>query len=57
MKLIKEISQDLKFLTEASENGKKSFYNEGIFMQADKHNRKGRLYPKAVMEKEIKKIL
>lgn len=54
MKLIKEISQDLKFLTEAAENGKKSFYIEGIFMQADKQNRNGRLYPKPVMEKELK---
>ena len=53
MKLIKEISQDLRFLTEASESGKKGFYIEGIFMQADKENKNGRLYPKKIMESEL----
>jgi len=55
MKLIKEISQELKFLTEASESGKKGFYIEGIFMQADKENKNGRIYPRAVMEKELER--
>jgi len=53
MKLIKEISQDLRFLTEASESGKKGFYIEGIFMQADKENKNGRIYPRGIMEKEL----
>ena len=50
MKLIKEISQDLTFLTESTESGKKGIFIEGIFMQADKQNRNGRLYPKGIME-------
>ena len=53
MKLIKEISQDLRFLTESTESGKKGFYIEGIFMQADKENKNGRIYPKRVMESEL----
>jgi hypothetical protein len=55
MKLIKEISQELKYLTEASENGKKGIFIEGIFMQADKENKNGRLYPKGIMEKELQR--
>ena len=50
MKLIKEISQDLTFLTESTESGKKGIFIEGIFMQADKQNRNGRIYPKGIME-------
>lgn len=53
MKLIKELYQDVKYLTEATEDGKKSLYIEGIFMQSDKQNKNGRLYPKSVMEKEV----
>lgn len=53
MKLIKEISQNLEYLTEASESGKKSIFIEGIFMQADKDNKNGRRYPKKVMESEV----
>ena len=53
MKLIKEISQDLRFLTEASESGKKGFFIEGIFMQADKENKNGRIYPRRIMESEL----
>lgn len=53
MKLIKEISQELNYLTEASENGKKGIYIEGIFMQADRENKNGRMYPKSIMEKEL----
>jgi len=55
MKLIKEISQELKFLTEASESGKKGFFIEGIFMQADRENKNGRIYPRSVMEKELER--
>lgn len=53
MKLIKEIYKDLNYLTEGPENGKKGVFIEGIFMQADKQNKNGRLYPKRIMENEI----
>lgn len=55
MKLIKEISQDLQYLTESNENGKKGIFIEGIFMQAEKENKNGRLYPKGIMEKELER--
>lgn len=53
MKLITEQFTDIKYLTEKKEDGSKGFYIEGIFMQADKENRNGRMYPKAVMENEV----
>jgi len=54
MKLITEVTQDLNYLTEES-NGKKNVFIEGIFMQADKQNRNGRIYPLSVMEKEVQR--
>jgi len=53
MKLIKEVYQDVKYLTEETSNGGKSLYIEGIFAQADTDNRNNRKYPYAVMEKEV----
>lgn len=53
MKLITEITQDISYITEASESGKKGVFIEGIFMQADKQNKNGRLYPKRIMENEV----
>lgn len=53
MKLITEVFQDLQYLEEAREDGKKNLYIEGIFMQADKANKNGRVYPRSVMEKEV----
>lgn len=54
MKLITEVfNEDCEVLTEATENGKKNYYIEGIFMQGDIKNRNGRIYPSAVLEKEM----
>ena len=54
MKLITEkVFSDIKYLEEAREDGKKNLYIEGIFMQSNKQNKNGRLYPRNVMEKEV----
>lgn len=53
MKLIKEVYQEVKYLTEENANGGKSLYIEGIYMQSDKENRNGRIYPFGIMEKEV----
>ena len=53
MKLIREEIEDVKILTEESEDGKKSMFIEGVFMQSNIKNRNGRMYPKDVMEKEV----
>lgn len=55
MKLMCEYTEpDLEVLTEAKD-GKKKYYIEGIFAQAEKTNRNGRIYPKGVMESALKK--
>jgi hypothetical protein len=56
MKFLTEVSEDIKYITE-EKNGEKDMYIEGIFMQADKKNRNGRIYPKAIMEKAVKKYI
>jgi hypothetical protein len=55
MKLITETVHDVKFLTEAREDGKKNLYIEGIFGQADRENKNGRIYGSSLMEREVGK--
>lgn len=52
MKLITETVQDINILTE-TKDGQKHYFIEGVFMQAEAKNRNGRVYPMAVMEKEL----
>ena len=57
MKLISEFAEnDLNFLVEADKKtGKKNYKIQGIFAQAEKKNRNGRIYPMPVMEKALGK--
>jgi hypothetical protein len=57
MKLITEINEEVKLLTEESENGSKNFFIEGVFMQAEQKNRNNRMYPLNVMEKEANRYI
>jgi hypothetical protein len=58
MKLIKELNEDLQFIVEeSSDNGKKSLFIEGVFLQADLKNRNGRMYPKEIMAKEVNRYI
>jgi len=57
MKLICEVNEELKIITEANERGGRSFYIEGVFMQAEQKNRNGRLYPKAIMVREVERYI
>ena len=58
MKLIAEYSDnDVEIITEAKENGSKDYFIEGVFMQAEKKNRNGRVYPKPIMEKAVDKYV
>jgi hypothetical protein len=41
-------------LVEKKENGEKNYVIEGVFAQADKKNRNGRIYPKPIMERAVK---
>tara|TARA_Y100000004_G_scaffold133161_1_gene150389 strand:+ start:4522 stop:5166 length:645 start_codon:yes stop_codon:yes gene_type:complete len=53
MLLITEQTQDIQLVCEKNEEGKKSYFIEGIFMQAEKKNRNGRMYPKQTLVKEV----
>jgi hypothetical protein len=57
MKLITEFTENetLQCIVEKKENGEKDYIIEGVFAQADKKNRNGRIYPKAIMEKAVAK--
>ena len=55
MKLISEEATNVEFLTEADKSGGKSYFIEGIFMQANKKNRNGRIYPTEILQKEAKR--
>ena len=55
VKLISEEIQDVEYVTEQKENGKKNYKIKGIFMQADIKNRNGRIYPQEVLEKEVRR--
>jgi hypothetical protein len=55
MKLIKEIHQELEYITEEKTGGKQSTFIKGVFMQSEQQNRNGRLYPKSVLEKELER--
>lgn len=55
MKLITEVVEDIQIITEAKENGEKSYMIEGIFMQGNLKNRNGRVYPMEVLQREVKR--
>lgn len=51
--LIKEIVEDVQYITEANEKGEKTLFIEGIIMQGDIKNRNGRVYPSNVLVREM----
>ena len=53
VKLISEQIQDVEYICEEKEDGKKNYKIKGIFMQADVKNRNGRVYPMEVLQKEV----
>ena len=54
MKLIREEVEAVEVLTE-SNNGKKTFYIQGPFLQGDIKNRNGRVYESRILAKEVKR--
>ena len=53
MKLIKEEVLNVQYLVEEDGKGGKTHSIEGIFMQAEKQNRNGRVYPRHILSKEV----
>ena len=55
VKLISEQVQDVEYITEEKEDGKKNYKIKGVFMQADIKDRNGRVYPMEILQKEVKR--
>ena len=47
------MEQDVEYITEEKENGKKDYKIKGIFMQAEIKNKNGRVYPQEILQKEV----
>lgn len=57
MKLISEFNNYSvsPIIIEENDKGQKEYFIEGVFMQAEIKKRNGRVYPKEVMQKEVKR--
>jgi len=53
MKLIKEHIEDVKYLTETTESGKKNMYIEGRFLVGDEINKNNRMYKMDTLRTEV----
>ena len=54
MKLISEEISQAEYLVEET-NGKKDYKIRGVFLQSELKNRNGRVYPKDILNKEVKR--
>lgn len=57
MKLITELTEDVRYVKENVGNGEKTYFIEGVFMQSDVKNRNGRIYPKNTLIKECQRYI
>lgn len=53
MKLIRETVEEVEYLTEETEEGKKKLYVEGIFLVGDQVNRNNRMYKMDTLRNEV----
>ena len=53
MKLISESIEDVDYLIEDDDSGKKNYKIKGPFLQAEIKNRNGRIYPMPILQKEV----
>lgn len=54
MKLISEEISNAEYIVEEA-NGNKNYKIRGIFLQSDLRNRNGRVYPKDILDKEVRR--
>ena len=55
MKLITETIDNVKYLTEATEDGKKKLFIEGTFLVGEQVNKNNRMYKMDTLRKEVKR--
>jgi hypothetical protein len=53
MKLITETIEDIKYLTESTEDGKKNLYIQGVFLVGEQANRNRRMYKIGTLREEV----
>jgi hypothetical protein len=53
MKLITETIEDVKYLTESTEDGKKNLYIQGVFLVGEQANRNRRMYKIGTLREEV----
>lgn len=55
MKLIREAVENVQYLTEESENGKKKLYIEGTFLVGNQVNKNNRMYKMDTLRREVER--
>ena len=55
MKLITEVNENVEVLVEEDKSGKKNLFISGPFMMSEVKNKNGRMYPREVLMKEVKR--
>jgi hypothetical protein len=55
MKLIREAVENVKYISEATENGKKKLYIEGTFLVGDAVNKNNRMYEMKTLRNEVRR--
>jgi hypothetical protein len=55
MKLIKEVVENVKYLTETTESGKKNLFIEGTFLVGEKVNKNNRMYKMDTLRREVQR--
>lgn len=57
MKLIRELNESVELVVENKLGKEKQLYVKGIFLQSNIKNRNGRMYPEAIMDKEVNRYI
>lgn len=57
MKLFTELNEQVEYITEMNESGKRDHFIVGRFMTAEEKNKNGRVYPLGVLENEVQRYV
>jgi hypothetical protein len=57
MKLIRELNEELEYITEENESGEKNLYIVGTMLQSEIVNKNRRMYPEHIMDNEVNRYI
>ena len=57
MKLISELTEQVNYLVESKDGGKKDFFIEGVFLQGNRQNRNNRIYKTETLDREVSRYI